>query len=123
MTAWAGTFSEEVAEASAQAGREAALEVGARLRALLGADIDEQRSTPLSVVRDAVRYPTAVLRSAGVSAVVRDRFVEEALPDDWYGLSPASLTDLAPELGDLAIAWGAAKAFEHRRRHRGSGGG
>ena len=49
--------------------------------------------------------------------VARDRFVSERFPDDPYGLTPASLQAVDPELGDAAIAWGAAKAMAHRRRH------
>jgi len=85
---------------------------------LLDADIDEQVSTPLAILRSlAVRYPTAVLRDAGVPPVQRDEFVEEVFPEDTYDLAPAAFTDLDPDLGDVAIAWGAAKAFEHKRRH------
>ncbi|MEA2686281.1 MAG: hypothetical protein QOE93_1476, partial [Actinomycetota bacterium] len=51
------------------AGRRAAAEVGAEVRRLLALDIDEQRSNPLSLLRAAVRYPTDVLRRAGVDPV------------------------------------------------------
>jgi hypothetical protein len=92
--------------------------VGPRVRSLLAADIDEQVTTPLAILRSvAVRYPTAVLREAGVPPVHRDEFVEEVFPEDAYDLAPAAFTDLDPDLGDVAIAWGAAKAFEHKRRH------
>jgi hypothetical protein len=69
-------------------------------------------------VRGAVSYPTEVLREAGVAPVPRDPFVSERFPDDPYGLTPASLQTLRPDLGELAIAWGAAKAMAHRRRHQ-----
>ncbi len=88
------------------------------MRALLEADIDDQRTTPLALLRTAVRYPTEVLWAAGVPAGARDRFVEEAFPDDIYGLSPASFAEVDPGLADVGISWGAAKAFEHKRRHR-----
>jgi broad specificity phosphatase PhoE len=101
----------------AEAGRQAAVETGTRLRALLSADIDDQRGTPLSIVRDAVRWPGAVLRAAGVPPVARDDFDTERFPGDAYGLTPATFADLDPDLADVAIAWGAAKAWEHRRRH------
>ena len=83
------------------------------------ADLDAQRSTPLAVVRAAVSYPTEVLRHARVPPVARDRFVSERFPHDPYGLTPASLAAMDPELGEPAIAWGAAKAMAHRRRHGG----
>jgi hypothetical protein len=50
--------------------------------------------------------------------VERDSFVERAFPEDAYGLAPASFGDLTPELQDAGLAWGAAKAFEHKRRHQ-----
>ena len=62
--------------------------------------------------------PTRVLQDAGVPPVRRDRFAERAFPDDLYDLTPASLADVDPALTDLGISWGAAKAFEHKRRHR-----
>ena len=118
VRAWTGREPDaEVRAAASDAARLARDDVMPKLRSLLASDIDEQRTTPLAVVRQAVRYPAAVLRSAGVPAVERDRFAEEAFPDDDYDLTPASLADLDPGLGDLGLAWGAAKAWEHRRRH------
>ncbi len=108
----------EVTQAAAAAGSLAQAETGAAIRALLDADIDDQRSTPLTLLRQAVRYPTRVLQDAGVPPVARDRFAERAFPEDVYDLSPASLADVDPALTDLGISWGAAKAFEHKRRHR-----
>jgi len=102
---------------AAEAGRQAQLEVAGSLRALLSADVDGQRSTPLAVVRAAVSFPTAVLSAARVPPVARDPFVTERFPDDPYGLTPASLQAMDPGLGEMAIAWGAAKAMAHRRRH------
>lgn len=101
-------------------GRLAQEDVSGKLRALLTADVDAQHSTPLEVVRAAVAYPTAVLRSAGVAPARRDDFAEARFPDDLYGLTPASLRAVDPEVGDLAIAWGAAKAMAHRVRHASS---
>jgi hypothetical protein len=119
MMAWTGAVSPDVRAAAVEAGRRAQDEVGPRIRALLAADIDEQRTTPLAILRaDAVRYPTEVLRAAGVPEVKRDPFAEKVFPDDVYNLVPASFTDLDPQLGDVGIAWGAAKAFQHKRRHQ-----
>lgn len=97
------------------------VEIAAELRALLDEDIDAQRTTPLAVVRTAVRFPTQVLAGLGVPAVRRDEFARRAFPDDPYGLTPSSLTDLDAELGDLALAWGAAKAHVHLARRRAEG--
>lgn len=118
MVAFAGGVPPEVVAASEEAGRRAADEIGPAMRALLEADIDEQTTTPLALLRWAVRYPTAVLRSAGVPPVERDSFAETAFPDDAYDLAPASFADIDPALGEVALRWGAAKAFEHKRRHR-----
>ena len=40
--------------------------VSRELRAFLALDVDEQRTNPLAVLRSAVRFPTEVLRRAGV---------------------------------------------------------
>jgi hypothetical protein len=108
----------DVAAATEAAAREATRDTGARTRALLVSDIDEQPTTPLALIRAAVRYPTAVLKSAGVPPVERDRFATEAFPDDDYDLTPASFAAVDPALTEPGSAWGAAKAFEHKRRHR-----
>jgi hypothetical protein len=103
------------------AGDEAAAVVGPELRALLARDIDEQRTNPLAVVRRAVVYPTAVLRAAGVPAVVRDADAEARFPDDAYDLVPAAFADLDPALHEPGLVWGAAKAHVHLARRRAEG--
>jgi hypothetical protein len=120
MTAWSGAVPPAVAEQARRAGQAAAATVGPRVRSLLETDIDHQRSTPLAILRaDAVRFPTEVLARAGVPAVVRDQAAEELFPEDTYDLVPASFADLGPDLADTGLRWGAAKAFEHKRRHGG----
>lgn len=120
MTAASGSLPPQVAESARAAGREAAADVGGEIRALLEADFDQQRSTPLAVLRGAaVPYPTEVLRRAGVPPVRRDRVAAEMFPDDVYDLTPAAFADISPSLTDVGLAWGAAKAFEHMRRHGG----
>jgi hypothetical protein len=118
MVAWSGSCPPEVAGEAAGAAAEGREEVTGRLTALLETDIDEQRSTPLAVVRSAVRWPTRVLAGAGVPPVERDEFAERSFPDDVYDLSPASFADVDEQLREPALVWGAAKAFEHKRRHR-----
>ena len=118
VVAWTGAPPEPaVAEAAGNAGRRAAAEVGSEVRALLAADIDEQRTTPLSLLRSAVRYPTQVLEEAGVPPVERDPIQERLLPGDIYDLSPARFADVDPALAEPGMVWGAAKALAHRRRH------
>lgn len=70
-----------------------------RVRALLLTDVDEQRSTPLAVLRYVVAHPTAVLRRAGVPPVRRDAEAERHFPDDDYDLAIASYADLDPAVG------------------------
>jgi hypothetical protein len=118
MTAWKGEVDDDVRRAAADAGRQAVTDVGPQVRALLAADIDDQHTTPLSLVRGAVRYPTAVLRDAGVPPVARDEQQERLFPDDVYDLAPATFADVDAALGEVGMAWGAAKAFEHLQRHK-----
>jgi hypothetical protein len=118
MADFTGGVDDDVRRTAAEAGRDAVADVGPRVRELLAADIDEQRTTPLSIVRGAVRYPTAVLRAAGVPAVQRDEQQERLFPDDIYDLAPATFADVDPALAEVGMAWGAAKAFEHLQRHK-----
>lgn len=117
LLAFAGDRDPDVMAEAGTAGERARMEVGARLRALLEADIDDQRVNPLALLRSAVTYPTAVLRRAGVPPVVRDDFAVAHFPDDVYDLTPASFADVDPSLHDLGVEWGAAKAWAHRQRH------
>lgn len=88
------------------------------LRALVAADLDDQRSTPLSIIRDAIPILSDALHNAGVAPVVRDEILERLEPDDVYGLSPASFADLGPDVADAGLVWGAAKAHVHLQRRR-----
>lgn len=99
------------------AGERAVVDVMPGFRALLATDVDEQRTTPLALLRGAVRYPADVLRAAGVAPVPRDAFAQERFPDDEYDLTPASFADFGPEVGEAGLLWGAAKAWEHKQRH------
>lgn len=102
------------------AGERCKEETGSRLRDLLGADIDDQWSTPLGLLRDATSYATGVLAAIGVPEVIRDEFERRRFPLDIYGLAPASLADIDESLAEPGMIWGAAKAHIHRRRHSGS---
>jgi hypothetical protein len=118
LVAYRGATDADVMQAAAAAGQRAKAEVGATLRALLSQDIDEQRTTPLTLLRAAVRYPTEVLRDAGVPALVRDDQQERLFPGDVYDLAPANFADIGPSLAEPGLAWGAAKAFAHLQRHK-----
>ncbi|HEV8298990.1 MAG TPA: hypothetical protein VGQ20_16905 [Acidimicrobiales bacterium] len=112
---------EDVRAAVDAAAEQARHEVGADVRVLLETDVDVQRSTPLALLRGAVRYPTAILRDAGVPPVARDEFAVRAFPDDIYDLSPASFADVDPALADPGLVWGAAKAHVILQRRRREG--
>ena len=105
------------AAATASAVSDAVAEVVPEMRALLAADVDAQWTTPLALLRGAVRYPTAVLRAEGVGVVERDDFSRDRFPDDVYGLTPSSWADVDEALVEVGVAWGAAKAFVHKARH------
>ncbi len=107
----------DIARLAHDAGVRAQVAVAEPLRAMLSADIDEQRTTPLALVRPLVAFATEVLSEVGVPPVVRDEFAESRFPDDEYGLTPASLAVLGDRVGEMALTWGAAKAMAHRRRH------
>lgn len=96
-------------------------DVGAEMRSLLATDIDEQRTSPLALLRGAVREPTALLREMGVPPVVRDEFDERNFPDDTYGLVPASFADVDPALHEPGMRWGAAKAYVFKQRRKREG--
>lgn len=85
---------------------------------LVRADVDSQRATPLTILRGAVRHPTAVLVDAGVPTVARDDFAVQHFPGDVYGLAPAAWVDVAPAMHDAGIMWGVWKAATVMRRHR-----
>jgi hypothetical protein len=110
------------AEATAMGHREAPA-LAAAVREFLALDVEAQRGTPLSVLRAAVVHPTAVLHAAGVPPVERDDFARRTFPDDVYGLVPASWSDLAPEVQDPGIVWGAWKAAVVLARRRPAGDG
>ena len=117
LAAFAGEAGPAAMDEARRAGQAARADVAPRISALLEADIDEQRGNPLSLLREAVVYPTEVLRRAGVPPVVRDDFAMAHFPDDVYDLTPASFADLDPSLHGPGLEWGAAKAWAHKRRH------
>ena len=119
--AGAGIDPAGAADDLAGAAERARIEVGGALRELLEADIDEQPVGPLTVLRFAVRYPTAGLRAAGVAPVARDEFARRAFPDDDYDLTPAGFADVDESLREPGLVWGAAKAHVHLARRRAEG--
>ena len=104
-----------------EAGAEATAQIAPQVRDLLALDIDEQRVGPLELVRSAVRWPTAVLRAAGIPEVVRDESARSMFPEDVYDLTPGSFRDIDPALHEPGLVWGAAKAHVHLSRRRAAG--
>lgn len=93
----------------------------ADLGALLATDVDEQRTSPLSLFRDAVREPTRWLLARGARPASTDPFTADHFPDDVFGLGPARWSDVDPELHEPGIVWGAWKAMTVLRRRRAEG--
>lgn len=109
---------EELRRAASAAGERARAQVVERLRTLFATDVDEQRTNPMSILRDAVVHPTAVLAAAGVPVPRRDEFAQRAFPDDLYDLTPATWSDVDPTLHEPGIVWGAWKAKTVLERRR-----
>lgn len=110
-------FDAEVVAAAKEAGDAAVDEVVPVLRSVLAADVDRPVGSPLAVLRQAVLYPTVVLRRAGVAPIRRSPEDESRFPDDVYGLVPATWSDIDESLVEPGLRWSAAKAWEFRRRH------
>ncbi len=108
----------EADRALAEATGQAVADVGGRLHQLLALDLDDQWTNPLSIIRQAVAYPTAVLAAAGAPPVPRDDTDAALHPDDVYGLVPLAFADLGPEVHERGLEWGAAKAHVHLTRRR-----
>lgn len=113
-----GQCPEELAERARELAEEQGPVVVARLVTLVRTDVDEQRSNPLAVLREATRHPTEVLRAGGVPPRRRDEFAVERFPDDVYDLAPATWSDVHPDLHEAGILWGAWKAATVLQRRR-----
>lgn len=69
-----------------------------------------QAGSPLAMFREALRFPSAALLSAGAEAVDRDPQQVEALPGDVLDLSPATSQQLGEEAFAAHVAWGLGRA-------------
>lgn len=103
------------------AGIQAVEELAEPLRTLLAADIDQQRTTPLTIVRGGVSYAAGVLTDAGVPHARRDADAVRLHPDDVYDLTPGGYLDLGQSVQDASLMWGAAKAHVHIQRRKAEG--
>ena len=111
----AGGGTEDLESAADQA----AAWVHTELAALLSRDVEEQRTNPLQLLRNASRFAEPVLRAAGVPEPVRDEFEQRAMPEDPYGIGPLAWMDLGEDVHEAGIIWGAWKAATVISRHRG----
>ena len=93
----------------------------ADLADLVGTDVDDQRTNPLSLFRRAVTGPTEFLLRIGARPPAPDRFAADHFPDDVFGLGPASWADVDAALHEPGITWGAWKAMTVLRRRREEG--
>lgn len=116
-----GSCPPDLVDAARRMAGERAPEILEDLRQLFAADVDAQRSNPLSVLRAAVAHPTAVLQQAGIEPVLRDEFERNAFTEDHYRLVPATWADVDPSLQEPGIMWGAWKASVVLRRRRAEG--
>lgn len=112
---------ERVRQAARRAEQAARDAVVPELDRLLGTDIDDQATTPLSIVRNGLWCATDALRDLGVAPVPREAFEREAFPADHYALTPASFADIDEALREPGLYWGAAKAHVHLARRRAEG--
>ncbi len=87
------------------------------LRAFLASDIDEQTTTPLAIARRVVAPVTALLAANDVAPAQRDDHARAMHPDDTFDLMPGGFVDFGDEVQSAGIAWGAAKAHIHMKRH------
>lgn len=108
-------------ELVADAAERATAFVDRRMGALLTADIDAQQTTPLSIFRDAVRFPVEVLHAAGATSSHRGDVSRWAFPNDPFDITPGNLSDIGDEVQQAGIVWGAAKAGLHLQRRRQEG--
>lgn len=115
----AGPAAAGLTDEARRAGEAAAARVVGQLREVFAAAPEQQRSTPLEIVRTLRYEATAVLADAGIPAAVRDSFEARSFPDDVYGIVPRSLADLGDdELGPLLLAWGMGKTLALRGSDR-----
>lgn len=99
-------------------GREVGRFIDDELGRLLTADIDAQRTTPLSVFRAAVAIPTALLEALGARPVRRGAPQSWEVADDPYGLAPSNLAEVGDGVHQAGMMWGASKAGLHLQRRR-----
>jgi hypothetical protein len=107
------TFSAEVAELGATVSSS----VDQALRVFLGSDVDTQRTTPLTIIRNHMAPVTEFLHSVQCPHADRDPFDVSAFPTDVFAIGPHAWADFGDAVHEAGLRWGAAKAMAHRQRH------
>lgn len=95
-------------------------ELDRRLAVLLSSDIDAQRTTPLSIFRQACASIGAFLSTLGAVPTVTPGVGGEPSTDP-YGITPGNLADVGDRVHQAGMMWGAHKAALHLRRRRDEG--
>ncbi len=95
-----------------------AASVDVALRTFLTSDVDTQRTTPLTIIRNQMAPVTEFLRSVECAHANRDPFDESAFPQDVFAVGPHAWADFGEAVHEAGLRWGAAKAMAHRQRHR-----
>ena len=90
----------------------------AHLAELLATDVDRQRTTPLSVFREATAPVAAFLRERGVHPPPTTPMSPAG---DEFQLEPATWSDIDPALHEPGLTWGAWKAMTVLARRRDEG--
>lgn len=116
------TRAPQLRDEAVAASRACRSEVRAALTALVESDIDEQRATPLQIVRLSAGRLARVLADAGIAPPPPAASLSGVGADDAYALGPASWADLGDEVNEAGLRWGAAKAMVHLRRRNGPSG-
>jgi hypothetical protein len=98
-------------------GQSVASAVDHALREFFISDIDSQRTTPLTIIRNHLGPVTEFLRSLSFSPADRDPFDVSSFPADVFALGPQAWQDFGEEAHEAGLRWGAAKAMVHRQRH------
>ena len=93
-------------------------EIDHRLGIVVEAPVDEPISGPLETMRSAMAPLGEWLEARAVPPPPRDPRDVELHPRDRYDLGPMRFVDISPGVHEAGMAWGAAKAFLHRARHR-----
>ncbi len=108
---------DEIAVFIERAGKAAQADIGDTARQMLD-DASTKPAQVLELLQTAVHYPTGVLHYLQASEAERGAFAETAWPEDIYGLTPKSMTDIDESLEEPFIRWDAARKLAGARRYR-----